>query len=70
VVVDQYVRCGERFLRCVDEADPKNSIITLLAAITDFCSKYQEPVFVETKTFFTIQGLTEAESIFAHALKH
>jgi len=68
LVVDQFTRCGERFLRCIDETDPKNRIITLSAAITDYYSDQLGAVTEETKTHFTIQGLIEAESILDCAL--
>ena len=69
IVVDEFVRCGERFLRCIDETDPKSRIITLLAAITDYYPDQLGSVAEEMKTHFTIQGLIEAESILDHVLR-
>ena len=68
LVVDEFVRCGERFLRCIDETDPKNRIITLLAAITDYYPDQLGSIAEKMKAHFTIQGLMEAASILDHVL--
>jgi hypothetical protein len=68
IVVDEFVWCGERYLRCIDETDPKNRIITLLAAITNYYPDQLGSVVEEMKAHFTIQGLVEAETILGHVL--
>ena len=69
LVIDHFVRAGVRFLRCIDELNPENSVITIPAAITDYYSDRTELGDALEKTYFTIQGITEVDNILGYALK-
>jgi hypothetical protein len=69
LVIDHFVRAGVRFLRCIDEQNPENNVITIPAAITDYYSYRIEPGDSLEKTYFTIQDITEVDNILGYALK-
>ena len=66
LLVDQYIRCNELILRCIEEEE--NKIITIPAVFTDYYEIQTGLTNSDSKTYFTIQGLTQVASIIGHVV--
>jgi len=64
LLVDQYNRCNELILRCVEEEGSK--IITIPAVFTDYYEIQSDLISPVSKTYFTVEGLTQVDFIIGH----
>ena len=56
------------YLQCVEETDAERRIVSFPAAITDYFSVPSGQIGIDSKSYFTIEGLTDVAYILDHGV--